>query len=317
MSVSPYSNMTEPSAPPADIRRHVIRLGGDYFLNTVGAVTEAIDQDLIPSMLFLAIARDNTRNLTATDQGSTEHGALDEIPPDALRTPVSVYVVAREMSVPYETARRYVAKLIKAGLCERVRDGIIVPACVYERPALRQATLRNWDQTLAFLRALAQAGLERPPGQSADQDQRRQVVRLSTEFFLDEMAMLARTIASDPANALLYVAVVRANTWHLTVDPELFSKYAGLEAIPPDAARRPVSVYAMARDLRIPYETTRRYAHRLEQAGMVERTPSGGLVVPARVHARPALMAGTDSYYHAVCAYVGRLAALGVTAASV
>ena len=309
--------MTDPVSPPADIRRHVIRLGGAYFLDTVGLVTEAIDQDLIPAMLFLAIARENIRALATTGRAQAEYAALDDIPPDTLRNPVSIYALARGMGVPYESARRHVAKLIKAGMCERVHDGIIVPAHVYERPALRQATIRNWDRTLAFLRELAQVGLVRAPGRPAGQDQRRQVIRLSTDFFLDEMAMLGRTIASDPANALLYVAVVRANTWHLTIDPELSREYAGLDAIPPDETRRPVSIYAMARDLRIPYETTRRYALRLEEAGMVERTPGGGLVVPARVHALPALMAGTDSYYQAVCGYLDRLAALGVTAASV
>ena len=311
--------MTEPvsTAASLDIRRHVIRLGGAYFLDTVGLVTEAIDQDLISAMLFLAIARDNVRDLTQAGQAQGEYAALDDIPPDTLRTPVSVYAVAREMNLPYETARRYVAKLIKAGLCERVRDGIVVPGCVYQRPALRQATIRNWERTLAFLGELAQVGLVRAPGRLTSQDQRRQVIRLSTEFLLDEMAMLAKTIASDPANALLYVAVVRANTWHLTIDPELSLEYAGLDSIPPDEARRPVSTYAMARSLRIPYETTRRYALRLEQAGLVERTAGGGLVVPARVHALPALKAGTDAYYQAVCGYLDRLAALGVTAASV
>ena len=57
--------MSDPVAPtfPNDVRRHVVRLAGDFFLNGAQVITTAIDTDLVTGMIFLAIVRANVRHL--------------------------------------------------------------------------------------------------------------------------------------------------------------------------------------------------------------------------------------------------------------
>jgi hypothetical protein len=102
------------------------------------------------------------------------------------------------------------------------------------------------------------------------------------------------------------------NTAHLSRDLALGSEFGGLDDIPPDELRTPVSVYAVSRFLRLPYETTRRTFLRLEEANYVHRHGSGALSIPAEVIARPALVAGYAEFGALTQTFLDRLAEYGV-----
>ncbi len=296
----------------ADVRRQVVRLCGVHTLATMRIATDAIDQDLISTMMFMTISRDNVRDVTIQSQTSGAYAGLDEIPPDHLRRPVTVYALAKELGLPYETARRHANKLVAAGLAERAEEGLVIPAEVYGREGMLRSVELNWQETLRFMQALAAYGVRAEPAAgAAAADVRRQVLRVSVEFLLESLAMLMSGMDVDFLGALICIAITRGNTQHLTEDPSV--PYAGLAEVPPDDLRRPVSVYHLAKSLRLPYETTRRHVGQLEAATYLERAPGGGLIVPMRVLAMPSLMSGVETNWQATMGYLTALAQLGVT----
>jgi len=122
------------------------------------------------------------------------------------------------------------------------------------------------------------ASSEAPPGA----DKFRLSVRLATEYFLRSMQLLVDFVEGDLVTALVFLAIVSANVSHLNADGPDGPPHADADDVPPDAARKPVSVLALAGSLDLPYETTRRHVAKLLKSGQCERV-AGGLIVPARV----------------------------------
>lgn len=297
----------------ADSRRQVIRLGGDFLLKSTGLLARALDTDLTSATLFATIGRMNVAELSVQAEASGQFPDLNTAPSaDELR-PVSVYALSREVRLPYETTRRYSTKLAAAGLCVRWPDGMVVPPDVYLRPVLVDLVEAVWDLTRAYLDDLAASGVRIAPAEIASPaDLRRQVTRHARLHILNSIRLLTETLRVEAVEGLVMLAMIRANTWALTVDPALAADFAGLNQIPLDDLRRPVSVYALARDLRLPYETTRRYVNRFEEAGLCERRPAGGFVVPAKTLAAPAMIEAVDAYWRETNRFLSALAALGV-----
>lgn len=303
---------------PSDVRRHVIRLAGDFFLNSAQVITTAIDADLVTGMIFLAIVRANVRHVVDDPNLAVAYFEPGDLPPETFRKPVSVYAISRELHLPYETARRHIRKLETKGLCERSGDGgVIFPPEVNDRPEVRQAVATNFHATVRYAQTLADVGLVATCGPAPDAAAKapympREVVRLSSDYFLNTVALLTANLNLDLVEGLMFLAIVRANTLHVTLDPALAATFSGVDEIPPDALRRSVSVYALARDLRLPYETARRHGAKLLELGFCERATDRGLVVPTHVHAREDLKAGVEDYGHITQAFVNSLANAGL-----
>lgn len=297
-----------------DQRRQLFRLAGQHLLNTARLVAVAVDRDLVTALTFLSIARANLRELTLDRARALSYGAIDTIPPDSERIPVSVYAVAKELGVPYETVRRHALKLRKGGACEAVAGGLIIPNSTLARPETLAAVLQYWQGTLDFVNAAARAGIVAPtPAEPPAGDVSRQVMRLGVHHFLEVLLGMARTIQGDPLDAMVMRAISMFNVNNVTADPGLAATYASLSAPPPDdSQRQPISVYAVARSLMLPYETTRRHVQRLIDRGLVAKASSRGLLVPTAVVARRDIAAGMSESADLSMAYLTRLAALGV-----
>lgn len=308
----------DPTFPP-DARRHVVRLAGDFFLNSAQIITSAIDTDLVTGIIFLAIVRANVRHMLGDPELARAYFEPGERPPETFRKPVSVYAIARELRLPYETARRHIRKLLAKGLCERSGDGgVVFPAEVNDRPEVRQAVVTNFHATVRYAQALADVGLvatcrPAPEAQTKAPYMPREVVRLSSDYFLNTVALLTNNLNLELVDGLIFLAVIRANTLHVTLDPALAATFSGVDEIPPDHMRRSVSVYALARDLRLPYETARRHGQKLLELGFCERAGDRGLVVPSQVHARADFKAGVENYGRVTQAFVNALASAGLT----
>lgn len=79
-------------------------------------------------------------------------------------------------------------------------------------------------------------------------------------------------------------------------DPRLEQAYATIANPPPDELRRPISISAVARSLRLPFETVRRRIGRLVEAGLCEMTPRG-VVQPATAVTGPVYLAQAIGRY--------------------
>lgn len=278
--------MTEAS----DQRRLVARRALAYVVEAARLITAIIDADLVTALTFLAISRANVRRITADRRMAESYAGAKDIPPDALRTAVSVYSIAIELGLPYETVRRHAAKLRSAGLVERLDRGLVIPLSTYAQPRFVAALGPNERLTDGLLRDLEAFGTA--AGQAEDgvaEDMSRQTLRLSIEFFLDVIAACSRALEIDHLDVVILLAIGLHNVGSAVISGEEAQAYAGLRDVPPDEARRPVSTYLVARYLPLPLESARRRCARLVQRGLVARS-SEGMIVPAAVSTSPALI---------------------------
>lgn len=119
----------------------------------------------------------------------------------------------------------------------------------------------------------------------SDKRRDRLALRASTAYFLNSVDLMARMVGGDILRGVIFTAIIDANTRHIrpaAVEGQAYSE-AGDQV--PDDIRRPISVHALALELDIPYETTRRHVNALITEGYCQRAETG-VVVPAEVIAR-------------------------------
>ncbi len=297
-----------------DMRRQTFRLGSNYVLHAARLVAQAIDRDVVKALIFLAISRANVRAFTRTVPAMISFSGLSEVPPDEVRVPVTVYRVAHDLGLPYETTRRHIAKLRSDGLCALVEGGLVVPRSVLQGPAFLQAIEGNFALATNLLAELEKFGVtSNVRSVSSAIDVSRQTMRLSVEFFLDAVCLMARVMELNIVDVLLLRAASLANVDRLVHDLVLGAQFGGLNDIPSDDYRAPVSAFAVAAFMIMPYETVRRRLARLVTLGVIERWVHGGYVVPQAVVSRPTVIAGTAEFASLTEEFMSRLAGIGVS----
>ena len=297
----------------ADYRRLLSRLGGEFQLDAARRVARTTARDVTTVLVFMTINRANVASLTASLATIPEpHAGLPGLPPDHLREPISIYEAAKRLCLPYETARRHTKKLIDAGLCEAVKGGVIVPAKAILKPELATMAGEAWNATVGFVQEVGRLGVIASRSAQPSPDQFQQVNRLVSAYCLDTACHMASVIGHDPASALILRAVNLANVHHVIHDPEAALSHAGLADVLPDDERRPISVYTLAKDFHLPYETTRRILLRLEAEGLLRRQ-AGGLIVPLEVVTRPDIVTGILDLVTMTETLLEDLAAVGLT----
>jgi hypothetical protein len=147
----------------------------------------------------------------------------------------------------------------------------------------------------------------------APTDVSRRVVRLSVGYFLALARNVRQVVGGDMFRALIFLTIVQANIQAILDDEALDAQFCGLNDIPPDALRRAVSTYAVARALGAPYETVRRHVGKLVEQGLLVRTEGGGSLAPAEVHGRDDLRMATRRNWEDTQDLLGALARLGVS----
>ena len=113
----------------------------------------------------------------------------------------------------------------------------------------------------------------------------RLALRAATTFMLHSVDLMSRMVGGDILRGVIFTAVVNANVRHIRPGDAIGQSYSEAGDQVPDDLRRPISVHALALELDIPYETTRRHVNDLIAGGFCERTETG-IVVPATVIAR-------------------------------
>jgi len=122
-------------------------------------------------------------------------------------------------------------------------------------------------------------------------DRGRLALRASTRFFLKSVELLTRAVSEgDVLRGIIFLAVVDANTRHLRPSDSVSQTYSSTSDSVPDELRRPISVHALALELALPYETTRRHINALIKQGLCIRAETG-ILVPGAVLARDAVTA--------------------------
>ncbi len=105
--------------------------------------------------------------------------------------------------------------------------------------------------------------------------------RITTQFLIAHCIALAEIGGGELIRGLILAAILDANVGHLTQQSADAEDLSGLDSVPPDELRIPISVSALARSLHMPYETTRRHVGKLIEDGACQRVSDAGVIVPA------------------------------------
>jgi hypothetical protein len=136
---------------PLDRSRAISRLAAQYFLRLLDVIKPLHDGDPMKAIIFTAIWSANVSHL----RPNLGFDATDDVPPDEERRPVTISAISQSLGIPFETVRRYVAKLIADGLCvSHGRKGVVVPSAVFAREEMIQGLLLEQRYTQQYYRAL-------------------------------------------------------------------------------------------------------------------------------------------------------------------
>ena len=145
-----------------------------------------------------------------------------------------------------------------------------------------------------------------------DEDVRRLAMRISLGYFLRFIEILSDNSERSLLQVVLFLTTLQANIAALHADPESSRQFAGVQAIPPDEMRRPISISALAASLAIPYETARRQVHTMIDLGLFERVGDEGVIVPARVLEQPRMIQSIERNFLNLKALVRNLKRAGI-----
>lgn len=118
-----------------------------------------------------------------------------------------------------------------------------------------------------------------------DKRRDRLALRAATGFLLHSIDLMSRVVGGDILRGVIFMAIVDANVRHIRPGDVVSQSYSEAADQMPDDLRRPISVHALALELDIPYETTRRHVNALIAEGFCARAETG-IVVPGAVIAR-------------------------------
>jgi hypothetical protein len=151
-------DLRDVDAADVSVARIVNRLSVDYILRSVRLISEHAGGDLMAGLVLRAIVAANAGYLDQDARTFGQYAALDDAPPDDVRRPVSILAVAGSLGMPYETTRRYVIKLQKAGLVIKVRGGVLAPSSGMLRPMDAETMLANVANLHRLCKSLKRAG---------------------------------------------------------------------------------------------------------------------------------------------------------------
>jgi hypothetical protein len=300
--------------------RAVSRVSIEFLLRCIDSIAVTAQGDLLKGLIFTAIWTANVRHLI-NSSSNLAYGSFNDIPPDALRRPVSVLCISNSLQLPYETTRRYAETLVREGTCVRVAGrGLIVPAAVHLRPINVEEIAKSLSYLRRYTSELRRVGVDvdpfRPPipirAPAPDQFPAniRALLRVGVEFLLRSIELFAETSGNDFVSGVIFTAIWTANVMHIT-NSQTNTAYGGIDDIPPDELRRPVSVLALANSLNLPYETVRRYANKLVRDGLCLRIGKEGLIVPRPVFEQPRFKDAVASFDPRVSRFLGDLKRVG------
>lgn len=269
----------------------IARLAREFVLDCVNLVAGALKADHVSTLLFMATLHANVRHITHDPDMVQRMGG--GAPPDSERRPVSLYSLARTYHLSYETARRHLQKLIEQGWIERAQDqGLVVPTRALLGPEVSDVVTRNELRTRRFFRQLNGGDSEAPPLPPSTGVMRRQISRLTTEYFLIFLRISSEAVSHDLVTTLVFLALLQAIT-------EQHPVMGGTNLVPT------TSVLAAARQLNLPYETTRRHVAKLIAAGLCAKADDGKIRLSADLKSHPQ----SDDYLGATIVETCRLAA--------
>jgi len=239
----------------------VTRVSTEFHLRAIDLLTE-LQGDLIDGLIVLTLVHDQLKAPRRKGGGSVRE-------------------LSRRLGLPAETVRRRVQKLVKSGQCMSNEATVAVPAAVLRGRRISTFLRKVYVNTVRLLADLTRidvaafASASRRPVLSGRLGKEQLAIAVAGTGLLLAGLRALRAFWGDLMRGLVYTAIWTANVKHVTNSDPL----AGRSLID-DSQRVPVSVLAISRSLRLPYETVRRHADEMVRDGICVRAGRRGLVVP-------------------------------------
>jgi DNA-binding Lrp family transcriptional regulator len=217
----------------------------------------------LDTLLALAINQANLAHMARNLTFQKTYAGLSHPPPDDLRRPVRVRSIAMSLGIPQETARRRVALMVEAGILTQTDAGVFMPKIIMETPVYATTAEATWRAIGDLYGAFRRLGALDAPDHAVvgGETPHRYMMRLWGDHFLRLVETLL-PIVQEPFAIVLLFAILRESQATQT------------------EAGKPVSASSLSRSLGLPFETVRRNALRLADAGLCHKTPRGYLITP-------------------------------------
>ena len=195
---------------------------------------------------------------------------------DASEGGISINALSQSMRRPFETVRRHVNALIRAGLCDRSPGGVVVAPRLREDPDVAALMVHLHDSMVWVTGEFHNYGLPLPRAAAGVPYRPEITLAASIDLSLAAFENVGLFI-NDWLELAVVAAVLMASARPITLDPELARRYADLDTPPPVERRVAVSTAAISRALDIPYSTVRRQVMAAVESGKL--TEHGGGVI--------------------------------------
>lgn len=302
---------------PISTLRFVLRAANNFVID--GLRVYRSRGDFADALILATLVQSNSAPVAADPALQRRYATFEAAAPDHLRRPISINAIASSLSLPFETVRRRIKRMVADGAAEVVPEGIRLVGKNLHSPHHRAAL----DDTYALVRALyerlkANGCLElmklpppSGPGWSPEAPPVRIVWRAASDYLLRMMEHLLPNFPSL-SRAFIVLAVFRVNT---VAVPDAVRGSEGLspEDFVPDSYRRPARASEVAALLGLPHETVRRHLAALAEEERCVRVRDG-FIVPAAALANPNVAAAWGANFRHLSRMFAELSELGVLA---
>ncbi len=135
----------------------------------------------------------------------------------------------------------------------------------------------------------------------------RAAVRSATDYILRWVEIANETHGVDIIYSLVFTTLWAGNVSHLKG-----RTYAGVDDIPPDEERRPITIRQVADSLGLPYETVRRRVVEMLKRGMARKVGREGFIVPGEALGRPEMVNSLKRSHGSLLRFLKDLKGLGI-----
>ncbi|MBS0472366.1 MAG: hypothetical protein JSR60_14940 [Proteobacteria bacterium] len=273
--------MSVSSGPPV---RLVVRQSLEFMIATLPPLVRW-QGDLVRGVIFLAIAQSNRPRFSEL----ARHGLAPWLASDNALKPVSVLALSESLGLAYETTRRHVVALEKAGLGRRDGQGVLVPNAVMAGAEFAAFADGTFTRFVGMLRSLSTVGFDlrsfargpvHPPEDNEIGAPDLGVRHVVIDFVLRLVECGIFAHDADMVRAFIFSAIMAANADPYTEDAAAAWDFATLAQSPPEERRRPVTVLEISKRTGIPYETTRRYVQQMLYDKDIVKSKGKGFINP-------------------------------------
>ncbi|MFZ5717879.1 MAG: hypothetical protein ACOY5Y_00275 [Pseudomonadota bacterium] len=261
-----------PAAKPGHLNAAQLglaRLSLAYVLDAIEISRDGAD--IVDRLLVAAILDANLGPVKQDASLQAAYAGVHAPPPQALFRPVSINAIAQSLGLPFETVRRRVARLVRAGACTSTAQGLVASQDHLGSAAFKAMSVARYERLKRFYFDLkAMDGLPPLRGRTAPAVTAEAPVRIANRILAEHLMRfieVAMRRVGDPLAALVLLHMARANTEGVDIsigDPRALA-----------AAARPVTNRLLGDLLNVSPETVRRRTAALTRAGYCRRTAEG------------------------------------------